>query len=272
MCQNPFGIFFHPLAIEKFITDAINERVFNAEDAFLNNEQWHCFDAHSKLSDISKAQHLENLNENIKRTHAYLKEATHIIMTLGTAWTYRHIASDTVVANCHKVPQKAFLKELLSIDEIESSLASTMSLIKSVNPKVNFIFTVSPVRHLKDGFIENMRSKAHLISALHQNVEPRSHSHYFPAYEIMNDELRDYRFYTEDMIHPNPTAINIIWEKFQKVWIVDDAKQVMSEVDVIQKGMAHKPFHKGSEAHLQFLENLETKKAKLQQNYTHIKF
>jgi PHP family Zn ribbon phosphoesterase len=270
--QNPFGILFHPFTIEKLITNAINEKEYTEEDIFFQNEQWHCFDAHSKLSNLLKDELLNHLNEQIKSTNQQIHNSTHIIITLGTAWVYRHIETDNLVANCHKVPQKKFLKELLSIDDISESLQSIIELIRSVNKKVSILFTVSPVRHLKDGFIENTQSKAHLITAIHQVVEPRKHLHYFQSYEIMMDELRDYRFYDQDMIHPNKTAINYIWERFQEVWISKNATEIMDAVDYIQKGLQHKPFNPNSDAHLQFLQKLEEQKAQLSLKVPHIVF
>ena len=269
---NPFGILFHPLAIESLITKAINEKVYTKDDIFFHNEQWHCYDTHSKLSDVSDENLLDVLNNRIKTTRLHLESASHIILTLGTAWTYRNIATDAIVANCHKVPQKQFLKEFLSVEAISESLAATICLVKSVNPSVSIIFTVSPIRHLKDGFVENSQSKAHLISGIHDVVNPREQLYYFPAYEIMMDELRDYRFYAEDMLHPNRTAIQYIWNKFQDVWISDATSQIMDDVESVQKGMQHKAFNQDSVAHQQFLRTLETKKTKLQDAFAHIRF
>lgn len=172
------------------------------------------------------------------------------------------------------MPRQEFKKELLSINEITVSLHNLRHTIKELNSNATFIFTVSPIRHLKDGFIENTQSKAHLISGIHDFISQVSEQdcHYFPSYEIMMDELRDYRFYAEDMLHPNVTAINYIWEKFQKVWISERAMETMRDVDAIQKAMAHKPFHPESESHLVFLQQLELKKKALQMSYGHLSF
>ena len=270
--QNPFGILFHPLAIESLITNAINEKEYTKDDIFFHNEQWHCYDVHSKFSNTSEIELLQDLNNQIRNTHQFLKEASHIIITLGTAWAYRFIETDEYVANCHKIPQKKFLKELLSVEQITESLEAIMSLVKSINPKVAFIFTVSPVRHIKDGFVENTQSKSHLITAIHQVSEPRNHNYYFPSYEIMMDELRDYRFYKEDMLHPNATAVNYIWERFVQVWISEETKTTMKSVDEIQKGLSHRPFNSQSDAHQTFVKQLEEKKHFLQSNLPHIIF
>ena len=267
---NPSGILFHPKTIERLITNAINEKVYSEKDVFFHNERWHCFDAHSVLSNVSKEQLLLDLNEKVKLTNNRIHESTHIIITLGTAWIYRFIENNQIVANCHKVHQKNFRKEILSVDEITNCIESIERQIRSINPNVQFIYTVSPVRHLKDGFIQNQQSKSHLITAIHHHKP--SNSSYFPSYEIMMDELRDYRFYAEDMIHPSMTAINYIWNKFKQVWISQDASIIMSEVDTIQKGLQHNPFNPDSGSHRQFLLSLENKKEQLQSKFSHIVF
>lgn len=273
--QNPFGIIFQPKAIEKLFYKTVNEEKFTADDLFYLNERWHCFNVHSDCSNESQEMVLLNLNETLNLTLQQLKESSHIIITVGTAWVYRFIETNELVANCHKVPQAQFSKELLSLDHIVESLAKTVSVIRKVNSTAVIIFTVSPVRHLKDGFVENQRSKAHLISAVHQLLNQSPHNqklHYFPSYEIMMDELRDYRFYAEDMVHPNKTAVNYIWEKFRKVWINSDDFPFMDDVETIQKGLSHKPFNASSEQHKQFLKSLSEKIMYLQKEYPFIKF
>ena len=282
--QNPFGILFHPKAIEKLIYNALHEKKYSESDIFFHNGQWHCYDAHSKLSRNSKEELFQTLNNLLEVTTQQLHSATHIIITLGTAWLYKNYETNLPVANCHKVPQKEFVKELLSVEEVTNSITMMVAQIHQVNPKVVVIFTVSPVRHIKDGFVKNTQSKAHLISAIHQflnrnaslsEVEARSLSGveaYFPSYEIMLDELRDYRFYSEDMLHPSQTAINYIWEKFQKVWIAPKAENTMNAVEEIQKALQHRPFNPDSESHKSFLQNLISKKENLKNQFPHIKF
>lgn len=268
--SNPFGVLFHPQAIEALIQKAIEGDLYTEDHLFYHNEQWHCFDAHSCLSNISKLDLLNELNSILEATKKEIKQATHIIITLGTSWAYRLVETHKIVANCHKVSQKKFNKELLSIDDISNALKNILSLIRSVNYDASVIFTVSPIRHIKDGFVENMQSKAHLLSAIHRVVKRQSF--YFPSYEIMMDELRDYRFYKEDMIHPNETAIEYIWECFQEVWLSNESMKTMDEVDVVQKGLNHKPFNPNSDAHFNFLQKLEVKKTKLQFHFPHISF
>ena len=262
---NPFGIVFHPLAIERLITRAINEEEFTKHDVFFHQEQWHCFEVHSILSATSEEACLKNLNDGLSKLKQSLSEVSHVILTYGTAWVYRHLESDAVVANCHKVPQKKFAKELLSVAEVSASIDRTTALLKLVQPSVTIIGTVSPVRHLKDGFIENSRSKAHLIAGLHDIVEDQRGVHYFPSYELMMDELRDYRYYTEDMLHPNKTAVQFIWEKFSSVWLDASTQELSEQIDVVQRGLRHKPFNEQGEAHQKFLLDLQQKIGRIQE-------
>nr|WP_299323206.1 GSCFA domain-containing protein [uncultured Maribacter sp.] len=269
--QNPFGILFHPLAIEKLIQKSVHQEVFTEKDVFHENEQWHSFDAHSCLSNPSKEKIIDDLNDAVQNTTAQLKKASHIIITLGTAWVYRNNASEKVVANCHKVPQVNFNKELLSVNDVKQSLQRTIEMVQSINPAVQFIFTVSPVRHLKDGFVENQLSKSHLISAIHNVLEDNKIS-YFPSYELMMDELRDYRFYAKDMIHPNEVAIDYIWEKFCEVWIASNVYPTMKKIEKIQKGILHKPFNDKSEQHQKFLLKLNVLKSEIHKEYPDLVF
>ncbi|QYJ68500.1 GSCFA domain-containing protein [Flavobacterium litorale] len=272
---NPFGILFHPLAIEKFIGYTLQQKQFTEADIFYHNERWHCFDAHSDLSNPDKNVLLQNLTIATTTTRLALQQASHSIITLGTAWVYRHKESGNIVANCHKVPQKEFTKALLSVTAIKESLEKTMALVREVNPKIKFVFTVSPVRHIKDGFVENQWSKANLIAALHEVLTtPPSGADglYFPSYEIMMDELRDYRFYESDMIHPNNIAIDYIWERFTETYIEETTQAMMKEVNTIQKGLLHRPFNPDSEEHKAFQEKLKQRSANLHAKYPTIIF
>lgn len=268
--SNPFGILFHPKAIENLIVRAIKQKEYTKKDIFFQNEQWHCFDAHSKLSNPSKKEFLKTLNSNLELINLEINKTTHIIITLGTAWVYSLINTRNTVANCHKLPQKEFDKALLSVKEIKQTLQAIVTVIQSKNPKTSVVFTVSPVRHIKDGFVENTQSKSHLISAIHQVIKKQIS--YFPSYEIMLDELRDYRFYKSDMLHPNETAIEYIWQKFNQVWMASETAVTMNEIDIIQKGLLHKPFNKNSEAHKKFLNQLKTKQKSIHSQFQHIIF
>ena len=270
---NPFGIIFNPFSIEKLIERVVLQRYFTKDDIFFFNERWHCYEVHSELSDADSEVFLSKLNQILSDTQKQLQQATHIIITYGTSWVYRHIETNGIVANCHKVPQKQFSKELLSIDSIQKSIQNTVSLIATLNPKCNFIFTVSPVRHLKDGFVENQVSKAHLIAAIYATTNTKQQTlNYFPSYEIMMDELRDYRFYADDMMHPSPMAIDYIWERFAATQIDASAITTMELVQTIQKGLAHRPFNPNSKSHQKFEANLKEKIATLEAQYSFMKF
>jgi hypothetical protein len=225
------------------------------------------------LSNPDKDVFLNSLNEIIDLTHTQLNDSTHIIITLGTSWVYRNIETNQIVANCHKVPQKQFSKELISPEIIAQSIESILFTISVLNPNCKCIFTVSPVRHIKDGFSENTLSKAHLIAALHKTITHHpSPITYFPSYEIMMDELRDYRFYAEDLLHPNPTAIDYIWIQFQKNYISEAVFGLMNEICTLQKGLQHRPFHLDTEQHQKFLNDLSTKMTTLKKKLPFISF
>lgn len=270
---NPFGIIFNAVSLEKIIRRSIHKDYFTEKDIFFHNEAWHCFEVHSELSNVDKEAFLESLNQIIESTNNQITESSHFIITLGTSWVYRDIVSNEIVANCHKVPQKQFTKELLSIEVIQRILQNIISLITSVNPNAKFIFTVSPVRHIKDGFVENNVSKSNLIIAIHKIVNySLSIVNYFPSYEIMMDELRDYRFYAEDMLHPNQTAIDYIWIKFFENYVKEEDFEWMQKVCDVQKAMHHRPFNPDSHSHQKFLHNMNQKIDTLVERFPFMKF
>ena len=278
---NPFGIIFNPVSLEKLIRRSVEKRKFTENDIFFHNDLWHCFEVHSELSNSDKDAFLESLNDLIRSTNKHLSDSTHIIITLGTSWVYRNIASNEIVANCHKVTQKEFTKELLSIQQIEESIESIISLVHSVNSNCKFIFTVSPVRHIKDGFVENTLSKAHLIAAIHSVLNRKfstslelttQNNIYFPAYEIMMDELRDYRFYAEDMLHPSQTAVDYIWIQFFENYISESQFGLMNDICSIQKGLKHRPFNPKTESHQKFIADLKTKMTTIEKKLPFISF
>lgn len=270
---NPFGIIFNPVSIEKLVNRIVNKIEFTEKDIFFHNDLWHCYEVHSELSNPNKEEFINKLNIVINKNHFQISKLTHFQITYGTSWIYRNNESNQIVANCHKVPQKQFSKEILSIETIEKSIQNTIQLIQKVNPNCNFIFTISPVRHIKDGFIENSLSKSHLITALQKSINKQPETiNYFPSFEIMMDELRDYRFYGEDMLHPNQTAINYIWERFSENFISVESQKVMEEVDSIQKSLLHRSFNPNSESHKKFLDKLKTKIQMLQSQFPFMQF
>ena len=259
---NPYGIMFNPVAIEKALFDIYTSKVYTKKDLVFNNERWHSLHHHSEFSDKDAEKVVNKINQNIKLTREQLIETTHLIITLGTAWVYRHISKDVLVANCHKIPQKEFSKGILSVKEITISLDKSIAFVKELNPEVEVILTLSPVRHLKEGMIANSQSKAQLLTAIHQIIDGES-IHYFPSYELTIDDLRDYRFFTKDMLHPNETAIEYIWKVFNATWIHANTISTMKDVDYVQKGLTHRPFNADSEQYQNFLKKIGVKKKEL---------
>ena len=269
--SNPFGILFHPEVLANFFDDVANKRIYSKKDLVYSQERWHSFRAHSALSDIDPQKVIDNLNSAILMTSAYLKSTTHVFITLGTAWGYRSKMTENIVANCHKIPQNNFKKELASVAEIILSLRNIVDVIGRFS-RASIVFTVSPVRHLKDGFVENQRSKAHLITAVHEMVQTAEKARYFPAYELMMDELRDYRFYDRDMLHPSATAIDYIWERFVESSLSPQAQKYAQQIAEIQKGLGHRPFNPKSEQHEKFIFALNQKIDLLKQEIPHVQF
>lgn len=268
---NPFGILFHPLAIERVLHDAQEGKVYDETSVFELDGVWKSFLAHSRLNALTKGAVLDKLRAAQLHLRTSIEEASHIFITLGTAWVYQEIASGMPVANCHKVPQKTFVKGLMPVAQIVASLQRQQVIISQMNPKAHVVFTVSPVRHLKDGMIENSRSKAHLISGVHAVVNGAS-THYFPAYELMMDELRDYRFYASDMLHPSEQAIRYIWERFVEVYAFAKAQSTLKEIALVQAGLQHRPFNSSGQGHQVFLQKIRERISAIEKEFPHIQF
>ena len=269
--SNSHGILFNPKSIERAIRDCVAKKEYTQNDLHYFDDVWMSFNHHTKFSSVYLAKILEQINTNIKNTHRALTNASHVIITLGTSWVYRYKETENLVANCHKIPQRNFEKEIISIDENTAILKQIITNIQQINSSASIIFTVSPVRHIKDGFVENTQSKARLHTAIH-NIIDRKTVCYFPSFEIMMDDLRDYRFYKNDLLHPNETAMEYIWEKFKDSWISQDSYSLMKEINSIQKSLMHKPFREDSEKHQIFLKNLNEKISQVSKKYDHIHF
>lgn len=197
-----------------------------------------------------------HLNKKLNLLRNFLEEASHVFITLGTSWVYSYKTDNKIVANCHRVPNQYFDKNLLSTAEIQQHLETIQNLIRQVNPGASIVLTISPVRHIKDGMVENQVSKSHLIAAVYFFVQQNQSAFYFPSYEILIDELRDYRFYAEDMIHPSRQAIAYIWEVLVKNYVAKDAWGLMKEIDSIQKSLCHRPLHEDSDEFKMFKSKL----------------
>jgi len=259
--QNPNGILFDPRSVCISLISYIENIKYNKEHLFLLNEVWNSWEHHSRFSNINADECLKGINESQQLAHNFLKDADWLIITLGSSFSYRLTNEATPgglqindgVANCHRAPSQWFTKHLLAIDEIISLLDSAYHRLKQFNPKLKIIFTISPVRHIRDGVIENNRSKARLIEAVHQMINKFPGLYYFPAYELVIDVLRDYRFYDIDMVHPNYPATEFVMEKFRENFIDEQSQQLMEEIKKIVIARKHKPFQPETNAHKTFL-------------------
>ena len=275
--QNPFGIIFHPIALCNLLQRIDENYVYSERDIFQLNDLYSCFDVHSQMNHPDRSLMINRLNDSLATTRSYLQQSSHVIITLGTAWGYILNQEERLVANCHKVAQSNFTKKIFSSEEIKRSLTQISNIIWKLNNDARIIFTVSPVRHLKDGFVENQLSKANLITALQEyrkemELKRANKIKYFPSYEIVMDELRDYRFYAKDMVHLSEVGVDYIWEVFKKSWIDPNIFSIMKEVNTIQKGLEHRPFNKDSLKHREFLQKLNLKIEKIQLKIPCIKF
>ncbi len=262
--ENPHGILFNPVSVCNAMKDYMHCKQYSLEDLFELNELYNSWHHHSRFSAVDENQALNKINHSIKETHTYLKEANHLVITLGSAWLYCLTAladgqEGIVVANNHKAPAQWFEKRLMQVAELKSLLQTTIEDLHKFNPQLNIIFTVSPVRHLREGLVENNRSKAVLIQAVHDAVAATKSSYYFPAYEYVIDDLRDYRFYAEDLVHPNYAATQYVWEKWVETFYTPTTQQIMKQVAELQLAKNHKPFNKQGKAHQAFIQNALSK-------------
>jgi len=253
---NPFGILYNPASVANGLEILLDEKVFTKNDLIQQNDLWHSFSHHGRFSATEEKEALQKINIRITTSSAFLKKADFLFITFGTAWIYRYKATGDVVSNCHKIPAKEFTRERLSVSEIVERYTELFHSLWQINPKLKVIFTVSPIRHWKDGAIENQRSKATLLLAVEQLVQLFANDKcaYFPSYEIVMDELRDYRFYAEDMLHLTDVAVNHIWEIFEEKLIDTESRKLAKEVKKITSAIHHKPINKTSGEYHQFLQ------------------
>lgn len=257
--SNPYGVIFNPVSIFRLLNSSISEVPVMNRYLTENNGQWYHFDYHSKLSDKSSsglARQLEDLHEKVRN---YLRKTDYLVITLGTAFVYRLKNNQHVVANCHKKPSDLFDRELLTQKEIGIRFRQFYENLKLFNPRIKIIFTVSPVRHIKDTLQGNNLSKSLLRLACHYFCQDFKDVHYFPAYEILMDDLRDYRYYEEDMIHVNETGQKYVIEHFKNSAFSEDLQQFIDQWQQVKSQLNHKPFQPESEAHQKFLKTLLNK-------------
>ncbi|WP_133271964.1 GSCFA domain-containing protein [Hymenobacter radiodurans] len=251
---NPFGTVFNPLSACKLLRAAAGEDTDWQQHLVPARGRWQSYDLHATLGSDSPVELLQHIQELLQRTGQFLETADVVVLTLGTAYAYRLRETQEIVSNCHKVAADQFEKELLTPDEIINTIAETHALLRRRNPKLRFVLTVSPVRHIKDTLPLNAVSKSILRVACHYLSELLPDVTYFPAYELLTDDLRDYRFYAADMIHPSAVAEEYIWEHFSREYFDSNFGRFQKEWDAVRQAMAHRPLYPAAPEHRQFLE------------------
>jgi hypothetical protein len=262
---NPFGILYNPLSIAKALRQMLDGKVYTMDDLFDSGGQWHSWMHHSSFSSTDADECLSRINSRLEKAALALPRTSWLIMTWGTAFAYEK--DSEVVGNCHKQPDRLFTRRLLDVDTICGEWNDTLREAKQRFPGLKVMLSVSPIRHLKDGLHGNLISKSVLLLAIDRLCRELDFCHYFPSYEIVMDELRDYRFYAEDMLHPSPLAVKYIWECFCSTYMSKDTQRVMKEWADIQKGLAHRPFNPDSDAYRRFLSQIVLKIEELKEKF-----
>jgi len=269
--QNPNGTLFNPFSIFKAIDSYINLDLPSDNDLFFKNSLWNNWDFHSSLSHENKNTALEGMIAQVQKAHHFIKHADWLFITLGSGYVYQQ-DDKSIVANCHKLPNAYFTKRLLDPEEIIGGFRSLYERLRSFNTDIRVIFTISPVRHLRDGFVENNRSKAILIHAVDRIIQYVPDCHYFPSYELIIDDLRDYRFYAEDMVHPNYLATKYVWDKFCSSMINGRSREMMKEIAQLHLAVTHKPMHPNSEDHIKFIDKYRDLAISLAERFPELDF
>lgn len=260
---NPFGTIFNPYSLVKILEAALFQEAFDEVDSVERDGLFFHYSSHSDLVADSKEVLIQKLLTQRNLVQEYLAEGTHLILTLGTAWVYELIESGETVANCHKQPASKFIKRMMTLEEMKDKLWLLFDKFSRAYPDLKIILTVSPVRHTKDGIPENQLSKSLLRVLCHELEKRNSRVTYFPAYEILIDELRDYRFYKEDLIHPSAEAENYIWEKWQASNFSKETQSIVEEIRKINQELSHRALNPTSDSHRKFLKNLLQKLERL---------
>jgi hypothetical protein len=257
--SNPFGIAYNPLSLSKNLNRLLDNQPFTENELFKENDVYHSFSHHSRFSGIDSNEVLAKINSRMEQSSTFLRTANLLIITFGTAFVYRLQSTGDIVSNCHKLPAKLFTCQRSTIESIVGEWNDLIVRLKTLYPELHILFTVSPIRHWKDGAHENQLSKAILLLAVDELIRSYSNCSYFPAYEIVLDDLRDYRFYTEDMLHPSSQAIDYIWEKFTEAWFDEETIIKAHEFEKIHQSLHHIPLQPESESYRQFREKTEAK-------------
>jgi len=268
--NNPFGTLFNPWAVKNSIQEIFENKIYTEEDLDFHQGEYLSFNHHTSFNSENQEDTLRKINKKINLAHEFLKRSNWVIITYGTAFVYEHLSKNIFVANCHKIPQTHFNKRLLTHEELVNSITETCHILNKICPKeAQILFTLSPVRHTKDGFSENNLSKAKLLCAIHEVVEQHENYHYIPVYEIVMDDLRDYRFYKEDLIHPSEQAVQYIWEKFAQSYFDAETLEFISENFKIKQALEHRPKDENSPQHQDFLNQIRQRIAQQQGKVKH---
>ncbi len=263
--NNPFGTIFNPYSINLALKRLHSSQFYTHEELISYNDEFISLDHHTSFNTRFVHQTLEKINNQIIEGNYFLQDTNWVIVTYGTSFIYEFEPQKRLVANCHKIPQVFFKKRLLSQKELTDSISETISNLKDIcKENVQILFTISPVRHTKDGMQENMLSKSKLITALHEVILDTKNCHYLPSYEILMDDLRDYRFYKEDMIHPTTQAVNYIFDKFGEAYFSKETQDFLKENFKINRALEHKTNDEKDPKYIEFLEKLE-KRIQIQQ-------
>jgi len=269
---NPFGVIYNPISVKNSLEKLITGKNFKEEDLKLYNGRWYSFYHHSRFSDNDIQRCLDGINEKMTASSKFLRKADFLFLSFGTARIYEFSETGQVVSNCHKLPPKYFDYRILDSVEIVEVFEKLFHSLRDVNPGLKVILTLSPVRHWKDGATGNQLSKAILLVAIHELVNKFSHVEYFPSYELMMDDLRDYRFYKEDMLHISPQAVDYIWDKFQNALLDRSAQNLVPQIEKILKSINHRPFDPGSESFKNFQVQVQKNMKELKKQYPFLDF
>ena len=271
---NPFGILYNPFSIANCMEHLMTRKTFTEEDLFFSNGLYNSFSHHSRFSGSDKVKVLEHINSQASEAYSHLTGASHLFITFGTSWVFEHKESGKVVSNCHKLPAASFSHKRISVDQIIEIWIPVIEQLKVINPKLHLVFTVSPIRHLKDGAHENQLSKSTLLIAIDSLISRYGNGliTYFPSYEILLDELRDYRFYASDLTHPSELAVDFIREKFMSAILDNEDQNIINEVDKILQALKHKPINPLDAVYTSFIESQKIKLDLLQKRYPLIDF
>lgn len=268
VCLNPSGIVYNPESVAHTIEQLLEKKIYEAKDLFQTHGIYHSFDHHSRFSSASAEEMLALINESQYAAAGYLRHSKYLLVTFGTSWVYELKETGSVVSNCHKLPEKLFDRRRLSVEEIVGRWGSLIGKMREYNPELRILFTVSPIRHIKDTLHGNQLSKAVLLLAIDRLCAEYDDCDYFPSYELLLDDLRDYRFYKEDMIHPSESAIRYIRDKFADTYFSPATQKLLKECIKIQKALIHRPLHPESDAYRRFLtQNIQSIEYLIEKNH-----